>query len=74
MTPTQSAKETLNPITLFELGSWLNSDKKIFIGMHPDYEKKNNMIIQTKLVRPEIEIIYSLKELTDQIKDWVVEK
>lgn len=63
-------KETLNPITLFELGSWINSDKKIFIGMHPDYEKKNNIIIQTRLARPEIEIVYSLEDLTNQIKNW----
>ncbi|MFZ2205395.1 MAG: nucleoside 2-deoxyribosyltransferase domain-containing protein [Minisyncoccia bacterium] len=67
-------KETLNPISLFELGSWLNSDKKLFIGLHPDYEKNNNVIIQTKLVRPEIQIVFSLEELTDQIKDWEMGK
>jgi hypothetical protein len=63
------SKETLNPITLLELGSWLNSDKKLFIGIDPDYKKKFNLITQIKLVRPEIEVVFSLNELVSQIKD-----
>jgi len=63
------SKETLNPITLFELGSWINSDKKLFIGIDPDYQKKFSVITQTKLARPEIEVVFSLEELTDQIQD-----
>jgi len=66
------SKETLNPITLLELGSWLNSDKKLFIGIDPDYQKKFNVIIQTKLARSEIEIVFSLNELANQIKSWLL--
>ncbi len=64
------AKETLNPITLFELGSCLVSDKKIFIGIHSDYEKRPTVIVQPKLVRPELEIVSSLEDLALQIKNW----
>ena len=67
-------KETLNPITLFELGSWLVSDKKIFIGIHPDYEKKSTIFVQIKLVRPEVEIVSSLEDLAEQIKNWEMMK
>ena len=65
------SKETLNPITLLELGSQLSLNKKLFIGIDPDYQKKENVIIQTKLARPEIKIVYSLDELATQIKNWV---
>jgi len=64
------SEETLNPITLLELGFWLHSDKKLFVGIHPDYEKKINVVVQTKLARPKIEIVYSLEDLSAQIKDW----
>lgn len=37
---------TLNPITLFELGKFINTSKKLFIGIHPNYEKKNNVLSQ----------------------------
>ncbi|MFZ2072641.1 MAG: nucleoside 2-deoxyribosyltransferase domain-containing protein [Minisyncoccia bacterium] len=64
------SKETLNPITLLELGSQLSLNKKLFIGIDPDYQKKDNVIIQTKLARPQIEIVYSLDDLASQIKNW----
>jgi hypothetical protein len=65
------SKETLNPITLLELGSWLVSNKKLFIGIHPDYIKKVNLITQIKFARTDVEIVYSLEELIAQIKNWV---
>lgn len=45
------AKETLAPITLFELGSALHTHdhSKIFIGIDPQYQRKNDVIIQTRL-------------------------
>jgi len=64
------SKETLNPITLLELGSQLSLNKKLFIGIDPDYQKKDNVIIQTKFARPEVEIVYSLDDLASQIKNW----
>jgi len=44
--------ETLNPIVLFELGSWLRSPKPLFIGCHPGYSRIKDVVIQTGLVRP----------------------
>lgn len=63
-------RETLCPITLYELGKQIISKKPIFIGIHPDYQRKKDVEIQTRLVRSEIKIIYSLKNLSKQTKSW----
>ncbi len=62
--------ETLCPITLFELGKALMLNKKVFIGVDPKYKRKSDVEIQTKLSNPDIKIVYSLKEIADQIKAW----
>src|SRR5262245_38763526 len=43
--------ETLCPITLFEYGKWITQDKPLFIGHHPDYQRRNDLHIQTRLIR-----------------------
>ncbi|MEK6757808.1 MAG: nucleoside 2-deoxyribosyltransferase domain-containing protein [Nanoarchaeota archaeon] len=67
-------KETLCPITLYELGKSSMQNKSIFVGVHPEYKRKSDIEIQTALVRPEIKIVYSLKNLSNQIKCWVNEQ
>jgi len=42
---------SVNPITLYELGLMLTSDKVVVIGVHPDYTKKDDVIIQSRLIR-----------------------
>ena len=66
--------ETFCPITLYELGAWSMSDKTLFVGVHPDYPRKVDVEVQTKLARPEIEIVYSLSDLATQIRDWKLER
>lgn len=60
-------QETICPIALYELGAWSMTDKPLFVGVHPDYPRRQDVEIQTSLVRPEIEIVYSLEELAEQI-------
>lgn len=60
-------KETVGPIVLYELGAHLMTPKPIVIGMDPGYQRRQDVEIQTKLIRPEIEIVYSLKDLGNQI-------
>jgi hypothetical protein len=70
------AKETVCPITLYELGKWGTSTKKtVIIGIDPEYSRKNDVIIQTSLARPEIEIytdfasfLYAIREELENIK------
>lgn len=65
------AKETLAPITLFELGSALNTHdhSKIFIGIDPEYKRKNDVIIQTKLRNKHLSnrIVFSKEDLVMEI-------
>ena len=63
-------KETLCPITLYELGKQSALYKPLFIGIHPDYQRKRDVEIQIGLIRPEIKIVYSLENLSNQIIDW----
>ena len=66
------SKGSLNPIVLFELGKFIETDKKIFIGMDPEYQRKQDVEIQTLLSNPSIEIVYSVKELSDQIINTIL--
>lgn len=65
------SRGSLNPIVLFELGKWLSQKRKpIFIGIDPKYKRKQDIIIQTALERPDIKIVFSLHELAHQIKKY----
>lgn len=63
--------ETLCPIVLYELGAWTMTSKPIFVGVHLDYSRRSDIEIQTRLTRPEIEIVYSLDALAQQIVEIV---
>lgn len=60
-------KESICPIALYELGSWSMTDKSIFIGVDKKYERRIDIEEQTSLVRPEINLVYSLVDLSKQI-------
>jgi len=60
-------RETICPIGLYELGAWSMMDKPMYIGIHPEYPRRIDVEVQTKLTRPEVEIVYSILELAKQI-------
>ena len=60
-------KETLCPITLYELGAWSMTNKKLFVGVEPEYARNFDVKLQTELSRPEIVVVSSLKELSNQV-------
>ena len=62
--------ETLCPIVLYELGALSMTEKPIFVGMHPDYQRRQDVEIQTQLVRPDVEVVFSAKDFADQITCW----
>jgi len=62
--------ETLCPIVLYELGAWSMTDKKIFVGVDPGYQRAEDVRIQTALVRPDVSIATSLEDLTANIAVW----
>jgi len=62
------SKGSLNPIVLYELGMWGNStDRPCLIGVDPDYERKEDVYLQTRLARPELKIFSSLSSMIDEI-------
>ena len=60
--------ETLCPIVLYELGAWSMTDKPLWVGTHPDYARRCDVEIQTQLTRPDVQVVYSLEALAEQIK------
>lgn len=62
--------QTLCPIALYELGTWSNSPKPLFIGVHSDYQRLKDVVYQTRLIRPDVRVVQSLKDLAKQIIDW----
>jgi hypothetical protein len=60
-------QETICPIALYELGAFSMTDKPLFVGIHPNYPRRQDVEIQTGLVRPDINIVYSLDDLAKQI-------
>ena len=65
---------SLNPITLFEYGSHFKSRKKIIVGCHPDYERRNNVIVQTQLAKPSIKINQNFEDFYNDIVNAIIKK
>ena len=65
------SRGSLNPIVLYELGMWGNSrpDKTIFVGADPEYQRKQDVVIQTRLARPDIVIAHSIPKLAEQVQE-----
>ena len=61
-------KETLCPITLFELGAMLPTNKIIYIGMDPEYKRRSDVEIQSRLARSWLSIDYDLKSLMARVE------
>ncbi|KAL6066380.1 Nucleoside 2-deoxyribosyltransferase [Balamuthia mandrillaris] len=63
--------ETLCPISLYELGAWsMKNDRPLFVGCHPEYQRKLDVEIQTGLVRPEIAVRDNLEALVQDVVGW----
>jgi hypothetical protein len=77
-------KETLCPITLYELGVWSSLTKHepgrssvkdgqftpVMIGVDPDYARKDDVRIQTGLCRPEVPVVEALDDLVAAVGVW----
>lgn len=59
--------ETLCPITLYELGVAAANGRKIFVGCDPAYQRKFDVIKQLSLIRPEVEVVFTLDDLVEQV-------
>lgn len=66
-------KDTLCPITLFELGAALNHKDVFAIGVEPGYQREFDIRTQVALVNPEIKISNSLDDLIRDTVNYVDE-
>jgi len=65
-------KETLCPITLFELGKYsMDFFVKLFVGCDPHYARRFDVIKQLSLIHPNIEVVSSIEEIAAQVRRWV---
>lgn len=55
--------ETLCPISLFELGKYLMTDKTLIVGTHPEYQRRLDVVVQSRLVRPDLKIWSNLDDM-----------
>jgi hypothetical protein len=62
-------RETLCPIVLFELGAWSKVSGLMFVGVHPDYQRRQDVEIQLELARPDVRVVYSLADLAQQVRE-----
>jgi len=61
-------KETLCPITLYELGAAVQHFwKTLFVGTHPEYQRRLDVETQLSLLRPEVRVVSSLEQLAEQV-------
>lgn len=63
-------KETLQPITLYELGAWSMTQKPLVVGIEPGYERELDVEVQTALVRPDVVLLDSLEELAKMLVEF----
>lgn len=67
--------ETLCPIALYELGRWTHPHKErwnqptLFIGTDPDYQRRQDIQIQTSLLRPGTYVYQDLDKMIEGIRD-----
>jgi hypothetical protein len=63
--------ETLCPIALYELGGRaLVREQPLFVGTHPDYQRRLDVEVQLRLARPEVAIASDLAALAGQVRAW----
>lgn len=63
------SRGSLNPIVLYELGMWGNSRfTPIIIGIDKEYEREQDVIIQTSMARPDTVVLSSLMGMAEVIK------
>jgi len=62
--------QTLCPIALYELGAWAARTGPLFVGTHPAYARRTDVVLQLRLARPEVDVTDSLDGLIQQVRSW----
>lgn len=63
--------ETMCPITLLELGVFTQRlDVPLFVGTHPDYARRFDVITQLRLARPEVIVRDDLHDVVNEYVEF----
>lgn len=65
--------QTLCPIALYELGRASATSVPLFVGVHPDYQRKRDVVIQLGLARPDVDVVFAQADLAQQVLHWADE-
>lgn len=66
------APETLQPIGLYELGAWSMTKKPLLVGVDPNYARKQDVEIQTRLARlGDVAVVVGWDAFVDHWVRWV---
>jgi len=69
------AKGGQNRIVFYELGKWVNSSNiTAFVGCDPEFDRKDDVVIQTKLARPDLTVYTSIGDIAYAIKKEVFKR
>ena len=63
--------ETLCPITLYELGFYASKGKKLFVGCHPEYKRRFDVIEQLKCANSDIKVNDNFDDLLTDVKHYL---
>lgn len=61
------SSETVQPITLFELGHWCTEKSNIIVGCDPEYSRRFDVITQLGIYRPDIKVWGNLDNMLEDI-------
>jgi len=62
------SRGSLNPIVLYELGKYINTNKHILIGIDPEYQRKSDVEVQSALMNYENGYFYTIEVLANELK------
>jgi hypothetical protein len=67
-------EETLCPITLYELGVFSQQNNvNLFVGTHPNYQRRLDVVTQLHLARPEISVYTTLEDTVENFINFITD-
>jgi hypothetical protein len=63
-------QEVVCPLAFYALGAMSMTNKRLFVGVHPDYPHQQDVLTLTALARPDVSLVLSLEQLANQIIHW----
>lgn len=64
------APETVQPIVMFEFGRWLSDSKPLFVAVHPEYQRRADVLYQAALEQPKLVIGDSINDIVEGIDNY----